>query len=666
MKNKSLTHPKYRPDIDGLRAIAVMSVIGFHAFPEIIPGGFIGVDIFFVISGFLISTIIFQNISSNSFSLIEFYSRRIRRIFPSLIIVLTACLAFGWIDLLTQEYKQLGKHVSAGAGFVSNLVLWNESGYFDNSAETKPLLHLWSLGIEEQFYLFWPFIVLVAWKRNIKFAYVIFIVIIVSFWINISHVYNNSLYSFYSPQARFWELLIGAFLAWFVLNKINLIENKSIAFFNILSLFGVTLIVAGEYLTSRGVAFPGWYAFLPTLGSTMIIMGGMRAWINQKILSNSIVVWFGLISYPLYLWHWPLLSFENIIEGGQTSIVLRFCTVILSISLAWITYKIVESPFRYGQNGAVKTYILLALMFMLGGLGFYTFLKNGFPSHNITNSEEYFKNNNWSYTWTRSGCAKEYLQISEDCKSESNLPPTILLIGDSHSQELYPGLVELMRNSNENIMRFGTPLPFFDTAVTMGSGTPEHSSEETNKELYFAMNSSSVKTIIISFRAIIKLTGTEYEAGKPKEIKGISFRLVNNSSITDPHSMFEIAMRNTLAKLSASHKQVIFVVDTPELGFRPEQCYDMRPIRINKVTLKNPCAISRKEFDDRNYEYRSLVFSVLKDFPSVAIFDAASQLCDNQWCWAVKDGKVLYQDPDHLSMDGSRYIGQKLVMLFKR
>jgi peptidoglycan/LPS O-acetylase OafA/YrhL len=148
-QSERLTHPEYRADIDGLRAIAVLSVVGFHAFPTWVKGGFIGVDIFFVISGFLISTIIFENLERNSFSFFEFYSRRVKRIFPALLLTLIACFAFGWFVLLADEYKQLGKHIAAGAGFISNFVFWNESGYFDNAAETKPLLHLWTLAIEE-------------------------------------------------------------------------------------------------------------------------------------------------------------------------------------------------------------------------------------------------------------------------------------------------------------------------------------------------------------------------------------------------------------------------------------------------------------------------------------------------------------------------------------
>lgn len=175
--HNDLTHPKYRPDIDGLRAVAILFVVGFHAFPNWVHGGFIGVDIFFVISGYLISTIIIGSLERDSFSFVEFYIRRINRIFPALLLVLIACFSFGWYALLADEYKQLGKHIAGGAGFISNFLFWNESGYFDNAAETKPLLHLWSLGIEEQFYLAWPLLLWLVWKNKLNLLAVSLVVV---------------------------------------------------------------------------------------------------------------------------------------------------------------------------------------------------------------------------------------------------------------------------------------------------------------------------------------------------------------------------------------------------------------------------------------------------------------------------------------------------------
>jgi peptidoglycan/LPS O-acetylase OafA/YrhL len=181
-----LAHPKYRPDIDGLRAVAVLSVVVYHAFPSLLKGGFVGVDIFFVISGFLISIIIFSSLERDSFSFYDFYSRRIRRIFPSLLVVLISCYGFGWFALLADEYKQLGKHIAAGAGFGLNFILWSEGGYFDTPSETKPLLHLWSLGIEEQFYIVWPVLLWAAWKKKFNLFTISIVLFFISFGLNLS------------------------------------------------------------------------------------------------------------------------------------------------------------------------------------------------------------------------------------------------------------------------------------------------------------------------------------------------------------------------------------------------------------------------------------------------------------------------------------------------
>jgi peptidoglycan/LPS O-acetylase OafA/YrhL len=219
MLTPQLVHPGYRSDIDGLRAIAVLSVVGFHAFPSHIKGGFVGVDIFFVISGFLISTIIYGSLERGSFSFVEFYSRRIKRIFPALLLVLFTVLAAGWILLLPDEYKQLGKHVAGGAGFIANFVLWNESGYFDNAAETKPLLHLWSLGIEEQYYIVWPLFLWVIWKTRLNLLFLTIVATLASFAFNVSQISSDPVGTFYSPLTRFWELFVGSVLAWVTLHQ---------------------------------------------------------------------------------------------------------------------------------------------------------------------------------------------------------------------------------------------------------------------------------------------------------------------------------------------------------------------------------------------------------------------------------------------------------------
>ena len=212
-------HPKYRADIDGLRAIAVLSVVGFHASPGVVKGGLVGVDIFFVISGFLICSIIFGGLDQGTFSITKFYSRRVRRIFPALIVVLVACYAFGWFVLFPDEFRQLGKHIAAGAAFISNIALWREAGYFDNAAGVKPLLHLWSLGIEEQFYILWPLLLLFISRRGIGLLSFTVFFVVISFAINVLTINTDMVATFYLPLTRMWELLVGSVIAYVMLQN---------------------------------------------------------------------------------------------------------------------------------------------------------------------------------------------------------------------------------------------------------------------------------------------------------------------------------------------------------------------------------------------------------------------------------------------------------------
>jgi peptidoglycan/LPS O-acetylase OafA/YrhL len=502
-KYDHLTHPKYRADIDGLRAIAVLSVVLFHAFPTLhssifpslhIAGGFIGVDIFFVISGFLISTIIFDNLERGSFSFLEFYSRRIKRIFPALLLVLIACFVFGWFALLADEYKQLGKHIAGGAGFVSNFVFWNESGYFDNDAETKPLLHLWTLGIEEQFYIIWPLLLWAAWKRKFNLLTITVVIATISFFLNIKGVRTDPVATFYSPQTRFWELLIGSILAYMTMYKPNVFatEKQKLnvylntityphssqanpnTFRNIQSLIGVALIVTGILTITKEGHFPGTLALLPTLGAVLIISAGQQALVNRLILSNRILVWFGLISFPLYLWHWPLLSFARIVVSETPTIKIRIAAVVISILLAWLTYKFIEKPIRFGKHSNLKTIVLALLMVGTGIIGYYTYSRDGL-SFRLKEREEfiqyyensfptwkYFKKINLSTEW-RSECAffngRKYLEegkleggvrnskpidhLDSKCfKRDLRFEKAVLIWGDSHAQSIASGIVK--------------------------------------------------------------------------------------------------------------------------------------------------------------------------------------------------------------------------------
>ncbi|BBE51638.1 O-acetyltransferase OatA [Ferriphaselus amnicola] len=461
-KHPHLAHPKYRPDIDGLRAIAILAVVIFHAFPGKMPGGFIGVDIFFVISGFLISTIIFSSLERNRFSLVEFYARRVRRIFPALILVLVSSLAFSWFVLFPDEYKQLGKHTAASSGFIQNLILWKESGYFDNSAETKPLLHLWSLAIEEQFYIFWPLLLAYVWKRHWSFLRITAVIAVLSFATNIYLVHRSPTSAFFLPLSRFWELMVGGVLAYVALHRPQLIERHK----NTQSLLGFALILSGLLLLNKGRDFPGWWALLPTIGAFLIISAGPTTWLNEKLLTNKLMVWIGLISYPLYLWHWPILSYLRI-TNGDISAFEGLLALAVALSLAWLSYLLVEKPFRHGRDTRGKTIALLVVMLCVWTFGAGLYKQGGAPQRSLDNKGDYlsyFENSppKQKYFATmeipikyrfdcdfydidkyRAGKSTQTprVAVASSCYTRnSKYAHSVLIWGDSHAQQLYFGL----------------------------------------------------------------------------------------------------------------------------------------------------------------------------------------------------------------------------------
>lgn len=388
-----------------------MPVVTFHVFPTWLSGGFIGVDIFFVISGFLISTLIFENLERDSFSLSEFFARRIQRILPALLLILISSYTFGWFALLADEYKQLAWHTAAGAGLVSNFILWREAGYFDNLAETKPLLHLWSLSIEEQFYLIWPFALWLAWKKRFNLFILTIVVAVVSFALNVRGIEKDSVATFYSPLTRFWELMCGSILAWFTFDKTSstagfklllkgysenaiyrlATKNNGRMLSNISSFAGFFILTYGFVRITKDMSFPGLWAVIPVLGSVLIILAGPKAWINRKILSHQLAVWLGLISFPLYLWHWPLLSFTRIAAGEAPSPLVRIVVVLLSIMLAWLTYKFVERPLRRGAHSKQKVFALLMLLFAIASVGYNTSLRDGFRFRRVAQNSKQFR-----------------------------------------------------------------------------------------------------------------------------------------------------------------------------------------------------------------------------------------------------------------------------------
>lgn len=504
-------HPKYRPDIDGLRAIAVLSVVGYHAFPQFIKGGFVGVDIFFVISGFLISSIIFSGLDNGGFSFIRFYQRRVLRIFPSLLFVLSVCFIFGWYSLLSDELKQLGKHMAGGAGFVSNILLWHESGYFDDIADNKPLLHLWSLGVEEQFYIIWPLVLWAGWRKGLNLLTVAIAIAVSSFVINIVYVNGDITKAFFLPQARFWEMLLGAILAYKTLHRfpvsagawldrllrLVIYSHSSVeegaTLRNVQSILGTTLLILGFLTTTKSSLFPGYLALFPTVGAVLIISAGKAAWINQKVLSSKILVWVGLISFPLYLWHWPLLSFARILTSGTTSIEARFGIVFLALALSWVTYRFVERPLRFGKRGRGKSVFLVLFGLFLGGVGGWVYINSGFPfrigNSDQTANERIQRHGGFFYGGARN-CSDIFRPLIKDswC-AKSDGDPLVAVIGDSHAGQLFLGVRDSSDAVYKNVIFMGAGACY----PTMGKDSREGCGRQLQLALDIVENTKSIK-----------------------------------------------------------------------------------------------------------------------------------------------------------------------------
>ncbi|GAA5003270.1 acyltransferase family protein [Pseudoluteimonas lycopersici] len=437
----------YRPDIDGLRAIAILSVLAFHAFPAALPGGFVGVDVFFVISGFLITGLLLDDLAVGRFSLVDFYARRIRRIFPALIVVLAACLGYGWFALRAEVYALLGEHTAWGAGFASNLLQWSEVGYFNPAGIRKPLLHLWSLGIEEQYYLVWPLLLWLAWRLPRGPQIAIGLVLATSLVLCLYLSRGNAVAAFYSPYSRFWELAAGAMLAIRAHRMAGTVAPRAIPLANAASLAGLTLIVAATVYIRQNPPYPDWRALLPVASSALLVASGPGGFVNRALLSRKWMVGIGLVSYPLYLWHWPIFVFQNFAHDGDVSWPQRLAGLALAFVLAIATFFFIEKPIRFGMPARRSAPVLFAAMLAIGLCGAAIAHFDGFPAHFRGPAApygayrfDYHADARSPQCWLPPGSrADAYAPECIDPDNGQHLP-LVLLWGDSHAGRLYPGL----------------------------------------------------------------------------------------------------------------------------------------------------------------------------------------------------------------------------------
>ena len=655
----TLTQPTYRRDIDGLRAVAIIAVLFFHAFPDSLPGGFIGVDIFFVISGYLISSILLSSMERERFDLVEFYVRRVRRIFPALLAVVTVVLVFGWMVLFASEFKILGKHIAASAGFVQNLVLWQESGYFDRAGEVKPLLHLWSLAVEEQFYIFWPVLVAYTWRRHRSFLSLTAVIGFLSFGSNIYLTQIHTSAAFYLPVSRFWELMLGGLLAYTALHRPELLHRH----YQLRSSLGVGMLVAGLVFVDRS-AFPGWWALLPTLGSFLIIAAGPDAWANRLVLASRPMVWVGLISYPLYLWHWPLLSFARIIHGGVPTVAARIAALILAVMLAWLTYRLIEKPIRFGRKGRGAIVWMLLLMLSLGSVGVAIWQTNGTAAKSGGPYRTAFDGGDLGHSVDGCGISDVYRGLFPICLHDGRGAAKYALLGDSKANALYPGLVRTSTEQGRWLFIGGagrdspTPLLSSDPALA-------YFQQRTTVAINSLVNNSSVETVVIVFaaRTLFQISDGTTSGG----VRSYDFRYALKLNETPSYQRTFDGLDRAVSSLVDGGKKVVLVVDNPTLP-DPADCLTRHiPIPGLDALLVNPnlhaCRLSLTEHRTRIHTYLRLLNSVRdRHRQQVRIFDPTELLCnkDAGVCGPLENGRMLYAFTDHISDYAAGRIGAQL------
>ena len=667
-----LQHLKYRPDIDGLRAVAVLAVVGFHALPTRLTGGFVGVDIFFVISGYLISSIIFQQVSAGRFSYLQFYARRAKRIFPALIAVLLASYAFGWFQLLGDEFALLGKHIAGGAGFVANLLLWSETGYFDSAAEAKPLLHLWSLAVEEQFYFLWPFLIVLAWRFRLKLPLMIVTIIALSFVLNLISVQGDSSAAFYSPLTRFWELLTGSLLAyastaWHSASegegwpRLRALLNHPVTtpgaqqLKNAMSILGMALLIAAITCLNSALLFPGWWALPPTLGALLVIAAGPRAWLNRWVLSNQVLVWFGLISFPLYLWHWPLLSFARMVEGDKPGLQVRLAAVLASIVLAWLTYRLIERPIRFGQRHRLTVTALWSALLAIGLLGWITFVRDGFESRAMTRlgapvTQSLLLDAKIRAQFPIGSCDKITGLVGRakaSCGSFNGEAPGKLLVvwGDSHADAWAPVVLKLARDTQRPVVIFNHPgcAPLLQVRRTDGIGNAALCARfGLAEDIVASMRNLKPGNVLLIGRWSLYSHGNVKGGRLQSNTHFLTTSMEGAATVETSRQALNTQIPLTVATLSKLTPSVLVFKAVPTLHENIRSGY------VRHRDQFEPSLEEHLRLERSNAE----ILDKLVLMPGVQVLDPAALLCDKS-CKAMSNGSLLYVDDNHVSAQGA-------------
>ena len=628
---------KYRAEIDGLRALAVLPVIFFHAGFEWFSGGFVGVDVFFVISGYLITTILIEDIEKKRFSLVNFYERRARRILPALFFVMFVCIPFAWMWMLPSQMKDFSESLIAVSLFTSNILFWREGGYFAGASEEKPLLHTWSLAVEEQYYLLFPIFLLLAWrfgKNRVFWTVVIFaaISLALSEW----GWRNKASANFYLAPTRAWELFAGSIAAFFVL-------KRGVQSNNALSLLGLVAIGFSIFFYDKTTPFPSIYALVPVIGVVLLVIYADKNTLAAKLLSTKAFVGIGLISYSAYLWHQPLFAFARIYLIDYPSKLTMGILCLLTFILALGCWRHVEKPFRDKDKISPKQIFLGSSVLLSGAIlfGLYGHLQDGFKFRVLSDQTDNFTQaiiNEWAFSGYPShpslnGTKSDYYVFGEvDLDNEA-----VVLIGDSHALQYWYTFGELLANYPEKY----TNKSVYVRKVTFG-----------DSDLHLPVNT---KTVVLSYFWALHLNNPNVNTfirccGEgPGGVDGVEYKPIDESELNSRYQ----GLIELIQNLKGRGIEVYLVLDNPfgeELNAK--SLIDVNRGMGVKIGLNDFARVelSRSEAKERSEPTRSKLIDIAQDL-EIIIIDPFEYLCTESLCEKYsRDGYLIYKDYDHLSL----------------
>lgn len=651
----------YRRDIDGLRAVSVLVVLFYHAGLTLFGGGYIGVDVFFVISGYLITSIIVRDIENGSFSIAKFYERRCRRILPALIVVVIASVVAGFLLFGPNELIELGQSAVATSLFSSNFFFYSESDYFDRASELKPLLHTWSLAVEEQYYILFPLLLLfISRKGGRRYALWLISLTFISLMLCIVTSIQNASAVFYLFPGRAWEILLGGLLAIGFIPKPKSQLSRDMA-----SGLGLLLIMYSVFFFTGEASFPGSAALIPVLGATFIIWAGIegKSFIGRALALRGLV-FIGLISYSLYLWHWPILVFSKYYAIVELNILQKSTLFVVVFILSIFSWRYIETPFR--RNVFHKNRFMLfttSAFASLGALiiGLVIMLNNGFPNR----FHESFKlvleqeDTEW-LQWHSCENVMERLESNQElCNlGAEDSEASFILWGDSHARALASGVnLSATRNNVSGKIVSQSACPPLLSIELRGRLSCHNYNQAV---LNYIASHAEIETVILASRWAYAANGNLFK----DDTANIELLDLDAADATGNNAeLFEIGLRRTVDAIRKIGREVLLVGQIPEVAYDVPSAFT-----IATITHRDINSIIATTLDE--YRKRTeLVDSVFKDLDNedkVEILSPYASICDQERCSVVKDNTPLYRDDHHLSTFGSKYVSSVFDPYFQR